>query len=329
MNIEIYFDVKQHKYTDNLLNSYTSVTTVIGNYENKFDEKQWDIARACERIGKNPRHPKYPKYKNKSAKQIIAGWKREGDKGRNIGNETHDYLEDSVKFSSNFVTPDVFKNNRLFTIKDLLDNPNLNLGILNLDSFVKTGVKDKYPLVYKTLQSFINNGWKIYSEIAVFNYDWLVAGLIDILLIKDDKFIILDWKTNKAPIKFEAGYYEKDNDGKLGAYLLNDEVLKPPLSKLASSTGIKYSLQVSTYSYLVEQLGLTNVALILCHIRHDFYKEGDSILATNPELLGKQVVDIMKLNYYKDDVVSMLKHFTNSKLVKNKQQTNLFEKAII
>ena len=47
-NISIFFNEKEHKYTDYSNRVYTSVTTVIGHYENKFDTKKFEIAKACE-----------------------------------------------------------------------------------------------------------------------------------------------------------------------------------------------------------------------------------------------------------------------------------------
>ena len=55
----LYFNEEEHKYTDDLGNGYISVTTLIGKYTQEF--KKEEIAAACERIGKNPRHPKYQK----------------------------------------------------------------------------------------------------------------------------------------------------------------------------------------------------------------------------------------------------------------------------
>ena len=63
MNTTILFDPIKHKYTNEVGNSYISATTLIGKYEVKFDDKANRIARACSKIGKNPRHPKYLKYK--------------------------------------------------------------------------------------------------------------------------------------------------------------------------------------------------------------------------------------------------------------------------
>jgi hypothetical protein len=102
MELEIFFNEKLHKYSDNENNAYTSVTTLIGEYEYKFSDKETDIAIACERIGKNPRHPKYLKYKGKSYKDILNEWKQTRDEACNIGNTKHNYLETSVKTSTGF-----------------------------------------------------------------------------------------------------------------------------------------------------------------------------------------------------------------------------------
>lgn len=59
----LYFNEEEHKYTDDLGNGYISVTTLIGKYTQEF--KKEEIAAACERIGKNPRHPKYQNIKVK------------------------------------------------------------------------------------------------------------------------------------------------------------------------------------------------------------------------------------------------------------------------
>jgi len=325
MDIEILFDSKRHKYTDNFGNSYTSVTTVIGDYEYKFADKERDIAKACEKIGKNPLHPKYNRYKGMTYLQILAKWEKDRITGQNIGNSTHSYLEDSVDTATGFVSPFVVQSGRLFTIKDLILNPNTNIGKLDLNTFIKLGVKDKYPKIYKIIEAFVNDGWSIYSEICVYDYVRLIAGLIDIFLIKDNNFVILDWKTNKAPIRFESGYYDKDDNGNITNYILNEDRLRFPLHYLHQSTGIKYSLQLSKYAWLTEAFGLVNQALILCHIRHDYYTKDHPDIIRYPELIGKQVTDILPINYMKEDIVKMVDHYCGSKL-KAEPQLNIFRR---
>lgn len=298
INVEIYFDAGKHKYTDNFGNVYTSVTTLISKYENKFDAKKNDIAQACEKIGRNPRHPKYPKYKGKSAEQILSEWEQTSKDALVIGNETHDYIEDRVKLSSYF---DKFrpKSNRRFTINDLTTNS--TLGYLDLKVLKTTGFEDRFPRVFALITAFVNHGWRVFSEIVVYDYTNLVCGLIDILLIKDDEFIILDWKTNKHPIQFQAGYYEKDNQNNVIGYKLTNETLKYPLNKLADSTGIKYTLQTSLYGALAERFGYKLNSIIICQILHDLYPDSKD--------KGKRITNFLPISYIKDDVHNMIQHY--------------------
>ena len=83
----LYFNEEEHKYTDDLGNGYISVTTLIGKYTQEF--KIEEIAAACERIGKNPRHPKYQKYKGKTKKQILWEWEQETIKACDKGTKKH------------------------------------------------------------------------------------------------------------------------------------------------------------------------------------------------------------------------------------------------
>jgi len=315
--MKLYFNEKAHKYTDEFGNKYISATTLIGNYTNKFSDKEKDIAKACARIGKNPRHPKYLRYKDKSAKQILAEWKAIRDNACNIGNNKHSYLEHAVKDSNGFFnvfktkynTKDNNGNVKLFTVEDLSNN--INIGELNIDYFIDTGIKDKYPKIYEIIKLLVNDGWKIYSEIGVFDSSTLISGLIDILFIKDKDFIILDWKTNKDTIKFESGYWDKDNNGKTTNYVFTDKRFKPPLDHLPQSVGNKYTLQLSLYDYLVELFGFNFVTNILCHIKHDVYTYEDEEVVDDITLLGKNKVEILSIKYLKQDIINMVNHYIN------------------
>lgn len=324
----IYFKESTHVYTNEVGNRYISATTIIGKYEHKFSDKQNEIARACAKIGRNPNHPKYRKYKGKTASQILAGWDKTREDACALGNSKHDYLERSVKGASGFY--DVFGSKyggssnpdtqvRLYTIEDVIDNP--DSGKLNLDYFRAKGVHEKYPKIYNILVGFVREGWRVYSEVAVFDPHYLISGLIDILLVKGDKFIILDWKTNRHDVRFEAGYWDKDNDGNVIGYKPNDEKFRYPLHELALSTGNKYSLQLSLYAYLTERFGLTHVTNILCHIRHEPYSIGDTDLTANPEWLGKNKVDIMPMPYLMTEIQSMIYDYEQ---VRSQGQVKMF-----
>ncbi len=314
----IYFNEKHHAYTNEVGSKYISVTTLIGKYETKFEENQNQIARACARAGKNPNHKNYLKYKGYTASQLLAKWDRDRQKGCDIGNKKHNYLENSVKdatsFKSIFGTKYISSNPdipvQLYTVNNIKDNP--DSGILNLDYFVKAGVLDNYPRIYNTIKHFVERGWRVYSEVAVYHNGYLISGLIDILLIKDKEFIILDWKTNKDPIVFEGGYWEHTRDGIRTGYKNTDDTLKYPLHKLGVSNGNKYALQLSLYAFLTECFGLTFVRNILCHITHDVYKLGDEEVTSNPDWVGKNKVELLYMPYLKNDIQNMIHDYNNN-----------------
>lgn len=317
-NLEIYFDPIQHKYTDNFSNAYTSVTTVIGSFKEKFSDKEVDIAKACEKIGRNPKHPKYLKYKNKTYTMILNEWKSEGDRARDIGNTKHDYLETSVKSATGFSSCFKPESGRLFTVKDIINNN--SLGLLNVNYFIETGISVKYPEIFNIILGFVNGGWSIYAEICTYNYDLLISGLIDILLFKDGMFVVLDWKTNKVRLRFEAGYYDKDVNGNPTEYIVTGEKLKGVLKHLDASKGNEYTLQLSTYATLTERFGLQCMGLILCHIRHDLYTKKHIKALENPELVGLNAIDIHMIEYKKVDADNMINSFAVNKA---KEQSSL------
>lgn len=313
----IYFDAEKHRYTNEAGNAYISATTIIGKYETKFDEKKVEIAKNCERIGKNPNYTpryKYLKYKGLSYQQILAKWEKAKNDGCDRGNKIHDNLESNVKKASGYyeIFETKYKLNpdgtvTLYTLEDILENP--NSGQLDLEYFIRTGIKDKYPKIFAIIQAFVNDGWRIYSEVAVFNNTFLISGLIDILFVKGMSFCILDWKTNKAPIKFEAGYWEKDENDTITNYKYSEDTFKYPLHMLPYSIGNKYSMQLSLYDYLAIQFGFKLVSNILCHITHDNYKIGHKDLEKHPNWLGKTRVETLFINYLETSIIDMINDY--------------------
>jgi hypothetical protein len=300
--VHIFFNVEQHKYTDSENNEYVSVTTLLSKYGIKFET--YKMAKACEASGKK----KNPKYAGLSANDLIAKWKRDTDKAIAIGNHKHDYLETSIKKSNGFYNiKSTYTSGRLYTIDDIIDNP--DHGRVDLDYFIKLGVKDKYPSIYNIIAFAANEGYYMYPEIGTYNKDYLISGLIDLLLVKDGNFIILDWKTNKDPLRYESGYFEKDSKGFSTSNFINtNQYFKYPLNLLQYSKGNLYSLQLSLYAYLTEKFGLTYRGTILCHIRH-----------ANED--GKEEVNIHHLKYMRSDVENLIFHYRKEKV---KSQIKLF-----
>ena len=305
----LYFNEKLHKYTDDMKNPYTSMTTIIDKYYKHFDTD--GVARACERIGRNPRHPKYLKYKGKSAAQIKAGWKDISDTALDQGNEKHDYLETSVKTANGYLktASGIFVNDRIYTVDDIVD-PEFDVGLINAEWLRKTGMANRYPEIYMAIITLMKAGYRIYAEVGVYNATYLVSGLIDLIAIKGDRFIIIDWKTNKADIRFESGYYEKDMAGNLtDVFIHKNDYMFAPLHMLPDSVGNHYNLQVSGYTLLVEQFGVKSLGNIIYQIRVD--PKG-----------GLEQITKIPLNDYRQYALNMFKHHYDS-LTLNTQK-NLF-----
>lgn len=262
---KLYFNEELHRYTDELNNVYTSTTTIIHKYYDEFKSKE--VAAACERIGRNPSHPKYLKYKGKTVKQLLHEWEITKNTACDKGTNKHNFLETCIRASTNYkLIKGNYINDRIYTIDDILSDE--SVGRLKLDYFEEAGIKDRYPIIYNIIADLVKLGWKIYAEIGVYDSDNIISGLIDVLLVRDNEFIILDWKTNAQPIRFETGYFEKDNDGRTtDNFISKMDWFYAPIGHVPASVGHKYSLQLSGYANMVELFGLKHKCSILCQIR--------------------------------------------------------------
>ena len=299
--LELYFNPKLHRYSDIYGNVYTSVTTLISKYEKLFDTTK--VAANCERIGRNPNHPKYLKYKGKTKEQLIVEW----ELGKNVacekGNVQHNYFEEAIKESNGYTNRNVkYKNGRIYTVEDVINDP--DYGILDLAYFESKGVKKYFPSIYSSLSYVTEKGYKVYSEVGVYDFKHLISGLIDVFIYHPDKgyFLIFDWKTNNAPITFNPGYFEKDARGEMTSeFIHKDTTFNYPIDYLPQSKGNIYGLQLQFYAYLASKFGITHKGSILFHITH----------TTNSD--GLQVVEQHKLPDFKREVELLIEHHSITK----------------
>lgn len=310
----IFFNEEAHKYTNELGIPYTSMTTVIKKYEVHKDFET--IAKACEAIGKNPRHPKYEHYKGKTWKQLITKWEDTTKTSCEFGTNKHSYLEQTIKNSNGYNrNNNGYINDKIATLDDIIEKH--NYGRLKIEDFKATGIDQRYPEIFAIVVGLVKAGYYIYAEIGVYDDKYGISGLIDILCInhKTLEFIILDWKTNKAPIRFDAGHYEKQKDGRLDLdkWKSTNDKMQFPLDDLDDSTGNHYALQLSGYAYLVSTFGYKFKGIILCHIRpieHKFLDRSE----------WEEVVEIYPIQYLENKVKLMM----NNHMMNNmEQQTKL------
>lgn len=319
----LFFDEGPHKYNDTLGNEYRSVTTLIGDYYNHFDADYWAHKKAREQ--------------GKSEKQIRAEWDRIKDEACERGTATHNGIEDAIKSVSKFKEAIKYleeaKSGRCITIADI---PALIPRPLDVEEF-KEATNNKYPEIYRVFDFYTERGYTIYSEIGAFLIDYLISGTIDIFCYRPTDFVILDWKTNRDGLKFEAGYYKKDKST-IPNQLTNEWVKKrqfmlPPLNHLDDCNGMHYTMQLSLYALMSEIiLDIPCVGLGLCHIgspwvlnRYGQPLRDNEGYHVDPN--GEETVKWFKIQYLKNEAKALLKDRYYRLKAENKmsnQQLSLF-----
>lgn len=298
----LYFDEGPHKYTDTLGNEYKSVTTLIHDYVPQFDAAKWAHIKAKEQ--------------NKTESQIKKEWDKIKNEACNRGNKTHNGIEDAIKEVSMFKNAIKYlertESGRCITIADI---PNLIPVPLDVEKF-KEATNNKYQKIYDVFDFYTQRGYIIYSEIGAYLMDTLVSGTIDIFCYRPDNFVILDWKTNRDGLKFEAGYYKKDKttipNQLTNEWVKKHETMLPPVAHLDNCNGMHYSLQLSMYAYMAETiLQIPCVGLGLCHIGSPFilnnwgqpYRDENGY---HIDQNGKETVNWFRINYLKNEVKAIL-----------------------
>lgn len=318
----IYFNEELHKYVDQFTNLYTSATTKLDELAPHTDFHA--IAESCAKIGKNPMHPKYEKYKGMSKYQLLKKWGQITDTSLVRGNKEHNYLENTVKLANGFkrnysdesVNIDKYLYKRMYTIHDLATG-NLNgIGEVTVESLRASDLHIVYPTIFKLIEALAAKGFKFYPEIVVYHPGVLISGMIDLLAVRDNEFIVIDWKTNKDDIVFKSGYFEKDIDGNsTSTFVEQNKVFKHPIGHVPYSVGHKYSLQLSLYAKFVERFGYTCKGLVIYHITHEQYKlsNGEMGWVTKP----------VPITYYREEIEMIIDNINLTKSNK-KNQFNMF-----
>lgn len=324
--IFLYFEEEGHKYTDSLGNSYKSVTTLIhDNYVPKFNKKYWLHKKARE-LGI-------------SEKTLEKQWQDITNEACARGTITHNGLEDAIKDVSMFKNAIQYLTNindgRVVTVADI---PNFKAKPLDIEKF-KEATNNKYEEIYRVFKFYTDRGYIIYSEIGSFLIDYLLSGTIDILCIRPDNFVILDWKTNRNGLQFESGYFRKDKTT-IPAQLTNEWVRKsefmlPPLNNLPNCNGYHYTMQLSMYAKSVELiLGIPCVGLGLCHIGSPFvlnnygmpYRDINNQYPIDPN--GEETVKWHRIDYKRKEAELVLNDRliqVKSEIKNNNKEKSLFD----
>lgn len=303
-DVRIVFTEDSHSYTDTLGNKYLSTTQLLHRYQKEFDKDYW--------------LKKKSKELHISEDRLAEQWETITKEACEQGTSYHSQLEDGIKSNSMFIDAVKYMikpNGEMITVADI---PNINENVKQLDvkEFIDA-TENKYPEIYNVFNYYIERDYKIYSEIGAFLLDYLVSGTIDVLCLREDQFVIGDWKTNRGGLKFEAGYYKKDKTEKpyqeTDVWVPKNEFLLPPVNNLPNCNGSIYNLQLSQYALFVEYiLNIPCAGLWLCHIDRDFVlnKYGrpkrfpDGLYHTKTNPVPKTT--FYKMKYLRNEVISIL-----------------------
>jgi hypothetical protein len=142
----------------------------------------------------------------------------------------------------------------------------------------------------------LENGY-VYPELMIYDFDYMICGQSDKVVIENNTINIYDYKTDKS-IDFK-GYSSEWKEA---------DRLLPPVSHLEECNGNIYSLKMSLYMYLLwkangGRLKSGKIILEWCPIERD--EDGYPILYDGkPKQLFQKSIE---MPYRKKEVISMLK----------------------
>lgn len=278
INGKVWFRESDHVY-GNLESpeiKYTSVTTLIGKYEQPFDKEFVSKYKALEKlltpeewkkekggIWKSHRIPKdflevydiNESELNRVQQDILDEWDKINKEACERGTKIHAQFEQAMYKAGNAV---------------------------NLSKF---GIGGKFQC--KKDYSELNLEYGVYPEYLIYydnpDLDLHIAGQIDLLIKDGNDILIGDYKTN-AKLEFKGFYNPSTRTTKKMRY---------PLTNLDDVNFNHYQLQLSLYAWMMQKLNpdFNIKRLFIFHIDHDNNQ------------------NIYEVKYLKDDVEKMLKHF--------------------
>lgn len=289
-NGKVAFSEESHVYWDVDTDSrYISVTTLIEKFGQPFDKDFWSAYKALERLipseswkiekksllnSKRFNKDILDVYNiseidfNKEQQNILDTWQEENHKSCERGTKIHAEFENAMYEAGANASLNKFGIGGKFVC---------DKGRTNLD--LENGVYPEY-LISRT------------SEDGILR----LAGQIDLLVKQGNDIIIIDYKTNKE-LKMKSGFDTKTR---------STVKMKYPLNHLDDCNFMHYTMQLSTYGWMIEQLNPN-------------YKVRDLIILHRDH---NNTDTIYHLDYKKDEVIKMLK-FYKKELIKEKQHAKI------
>lgn len=286
-NGNVAFENESHTYWNvNDNKKYISVTTLIHRYTQEFDKDFWSAYKALEKLLPKDswaiekksllNTKKFNKeildvYNiseldfNKTQQGILDAWDEENRKSCERGTKIHEQIEHSFYDHPKDISLQKFGLGGKFECKKDYSELDLDYGV--------------YPeyLIYRE------------SDDGILR----IAGQVDLIVKQGNEITIIDHKTNKK-IDQKSGF---DSTTKSNAKM------KFPLNNLMDCNFYHYTLQLSTYAWILQKINPQFVIkdLIINHYDHN----------------GKNT--IYHCDYLKEDVERMLHHYKKELILKERR----------
>lgn len=294
-NGNIAFEEEAHIYYDVTCpeQKFISVTTLIHSFTQPFDKEFWSAYKALEKLLDKEswaiekksllNTKKFDKLIlslyditendfNREQQAILDAWDEENRKSCERGTKIHAELENSFYKTGKNIDISKYQIGGTFECRKDYNTLDIENGI--------------YP---EYLISRVSPDGKL-----------RIAGQIDLLVKKGNKFIIGDWKTNKK-IETKSFFNTKTKQS---------TKMKFPLNNLDDVNYYHYALQLSTYAWMIQQLDpLYQIEdLVLVHFDHS------------------DNMTVYHLPYLKDEVIKMLAFYKKESILEeNKKKRQRIE----
>lgn len=281
-NGKVAYNDEAHKYwsIDNDA-AYISVTTLIGKFEQPFDENFWSAYKALEKL-LSTEEWKIEKKSLLNTRRFKKEILEAHGIDLNLFNKTQQDILDEWA-----------ENNRVACERGTKIHADLENSFYKTKhniSLSKFEIGGKFECVKGQTDLTLENG--VYPEYLISRTSpdgkLRIAGQIDLLVIKGNHVIIGDFKTNKE-IKMKSGY---------DSSIRSTVKMKYPLNNLDDCNYWHYCMQLSTYAWMISQLNPDYVIddLVMIHFDHN-----DKMTVYHLPYLEKEVIRMLK--FYKKEII--------------------------
>jgi len=287
-NGNVCFNEKSHTYFDygEESSKYISVTTLIERYGQEFNKDFWSNYKALEKL--------IPKDNWKIEKKSLLNTKRFNKDLLSLYNISEDEF--------NKVKQDILdewqKNNEEACVRGTKIHSELENSFYRKAKDItlqKYGIGGKFEC--KKDYTDLDLEYGTYPEYLIYRVSddkvLKLAGQVDLIIKSGNEIIIVDYKTNRK-IDLKSGF---DTTSR------SNIKMKYPLNNIQDSNFWHYTLQLSTYAWMLQKINPKFIIkdLILDHFDHD----------------GKET--LYHCEYLKNDVERMLKHYKKELLLQQKR----------